>query len=118
MGSNIANELKRKYQISGVDLVDVKISGIKYDIYDVNNYAELETKIKIADPDVLIHTIAIVNVDKCEEEKELAENVNALLTEKVAEICYKNKIKMIYISTDAVFNGEEKDRKYEQGVQL
>lgn len=109
LGSNIASELKGKYEISGVDIVDISIPGVMYDIYDVSDYTALETHIIKEEPDVLIHTVAIVNVDKCEENQQLAEKINAQLTGVLAEICDRNHIKMIYISTDSVFDG--KDRK-------
>ena len=109
LGSNIAIELKEKYEISGVDIVDIEIPGITYDVYDVSDYTLLESQIIKANPDVLIHTVAIVDVEKCEENHQLSEKINAQLTRVLAEICNKNHIKMIYISTDAVFDG--KDRK-------
>ena len=67
LGSNIATELADKYEISGVDCIEAEIQGIKYDVFDVCDYAKLRESIDSAKPDVLIHTIAVVNVDRCEE---------------------------------------------------
>ena len=46
-------------------------------------------------------------MDKCETEKEFAWNVNAVGTRNVAEACAKIGAKLVYISTDYVFDGEK-----------
>lgn len=107
LGSNIASELKNKYQVSGVDCLDINLQDIKYDVFDVRDHTQLRKSIEQAKPDVLIHTIAVVNVDLCEIEKELANKVNAQLTKEIAQICNDLNIKMVYISTDAVFDGND-----------
>lgn len=107
LGNNIAIELSGKYQITGVDSVDIRIPNIEYEVFDVCDYDRLYKSIADAKPDVLIHTIAVVNVDRCEEEEDFARKLNAELTKKLSEICSQLNIKMIYISTDAVFDGEK-----------
>lgn len=63
-------------------------------------------------PDVVIHCAAYTVVDKAEDEQGLCYLVNASATENIAEICKKINAKMLYISTDYVFNGT-KDGFYE-----
>lgn len=107
LGYNIANTLKDRCDIVGMDIVDLHIDNIKYwkgSLYDMER---VEGHILTEAPDVLIHTAAMVNVDKCEVEPQIAENLNVNVTRDLAKICNKNKIKMIYISTDAVFDGEK-----------
>jgi len=58
-------------------------------------------------PDTVIHTAAETNVDKCETNKEWAWNVNAAGTRNIAEACSKIGAKLVYISTDYVFDGEK-----------
>ncbi len=57
-------------------------------------------------PDVIIHTAAIANPDYCEQNKTEAETVNVLATQQIADWCDRNKSKLIFTSTDMVFNGE------------
>ncbi len=63
-------------------------------------------------PDVVIHCAAYTVVDKAEDEQGLCYLVNASATENIAEICKKINAKMLYISTDYVFDGT-KDGFYE-----
>ena len=55
---------------------------------------------------VIINTAAYTAVDRAEENKESADSVNHLATKYLAEIAKEQKSKLIHISTDYVFNGE------------
>lgn len=57
-------------------------------------------------PDLIIHTAAIANVDQCEREPELAEQMNAMLPGELAIAALDVGAKLVHISTDAVFDGE------------
>jgi dTDP-4-dehydrorhamnose reductase len=58
-------------------------------------------------PKIVIHTASETNVDKCETEKKLAWEVNVDGTRNIAEACQKSGAKLLYISTDYVFNGKK-----------
>lgn len=111
LGANIAYLLKDKYMICGVDRVKINAIDIKIEQIDLLDFGKLRNNIIHFKPDYLIHTAAMVNVDLCEEEREKAYNLNTKLTESIVDICNEIKCKMIYISTDAVFDGT-KDRLY------
>ena len=83
--------------------------GHKLDIRKREDTVELISKIN---PDIVIHTAALTNVDLCETDKELANSINVIGTENVVSGCKKNNSKIIYISTSFVFNGE-KDKYFE-----
>ncbi|MFZ3590405.1 dTDP-4-dehydrorhamnose reductase [Bacillus sp. DJP31] len=57
-------------------------------------------------PDAIIHCAAYTNVDKAEEDQEAAHLVNALGTKYLAQAANQVGSKMVYVSTDYVFNGE------------
>lgn len=57
-------------------------------------------------PEVIIHCAAIANVDDCESRPEVAEQINARLPGEIAAAAAKHQIKMVQISTDAVFDGQ------------
>lgn len=61
--------------------------------------------IDAARPDVVIHAAAMTNVDRCEEEPQTAEAVNALGTQHVADAAARVGAHLVYVSTDYVFDG-------------
>jgi len=68
---------------------------------------EIFTYIKKVNPDAVIHCAAFTNVDGCEIQKEKAWEVNVTGTENVAKACQNIGAKMIYVSTDFVFDGKK-----------
>jgi dTDP-4-dehydrorhamnose reductase len=75
------------------------------DTMDITNADQIEKVFTEFKPDFLVHGAAFTNVDGCEEDQSIAEKVNAKGTENLAEACTKHNVKMIYISTDYVFDG-------------
>ncbi len=75
----------------------------KMDITIRENVLDVVSKYQ---PDVLIHTAAMTNVDQCEIEKEScwAQNVYAL--EYLTEACSKNDCFLLHLSTDFIFDGK------------
>ena len=63
-------------------------------------------------PDVVVHCAAYTAVDRAEDEKEICYNVNVKGTEYIARACKEIDAKMVYISTDYVFEGTG-DKAYE-----
>jgi dTDP-4-dehydrorhamnose reductase len=74
---------------------------------DITNENDVEHAFSHIKPDVLIHTAAETNVDKCEKEREYARRVNADATRILAEACKRTDTMMVYVSTDYVFDGEK-----------
>lgn len=58
-------------------------------------------------PDVVIHTAAMTNVDQCEEEKEACWRLNVMAVQHLAEACRAQKAFLIHLSTDFIFDGQE-----------
>jgi dTDP-4-dehydrorhamnose reductase len=74
---------------------------------DLANEKEVNKLVSSINPDVIIHTAALTGVDYCETHKEEAWRVNVDGTRNIAEIAEKINAKLIYISTDYVFDGEK-----------
>ena len=62
--------------------------------------------LKVYEPDIVIHAGAYTAVDKAESEPAIADRVNYLASEEIAQYCRLNDVKLIAISTDYVFDGE------------
>lgn len=100
LGKDLMNELaKRNIDSIGVDVAEMDITN-KELVREVLNY-QIEKGL-----DAIIHCAAYTAVDKAEDEKELSKKINAQGTEYIAEVCKEKNIKLMYISTDYVFNGE------------
>ena len=76
---------------------------VKFDLANPDSIVKAIGKVK---PDIIIHSAALTDVDKCEVEKELAYRINVEGTKVVAEMARKLGSFMVYISTDYVFDGE------------
>lgn len=109
LGHDIMNELaKRRYEGIGSDIlpsVDTKYPYVELDITDA---AAVEKTISEVKPDVVLHCAAWTAVDAAEEEENIpkVKAVNVDGTRNIAKVCKKLDCKMIYISTDYVFNGQ------------
>lgn len=75
------------------------------DTLDITNLNQVDEFLTLSKPDIIIHCAALTNVDYCETHKEEAYKINAFGTSNLAIICEKLNIKLIYISTDYVFDG-------------
>src|SRR3990167_7274435 len=56
------------------------------------------------EPDWIVHCAAMTNVDDCERQPALAEEVNVILTRTVCEVALEAKANVLYLSTDSVFD--------------
>lgn len=71
----------------------------------LNNLELLKTQLNEIRPTVIFNCGAYTAVDKAETEKELAFTINHLAVEVIAKYANENKVKLIHISTDYVFDG-------------
>lgn len=97
LGFDVVNELKKRgHEAIGVDI----------DEMDITDEVSVNRVIRAAAPDAVIHCAAYTAVDAAEENEELCRNVNAKGTEYIAKVCRELDIRMMYISTDYVFDGQ------------
>ena len=81
------------------------VLGIDKETLDITDKDKVLNYIKEYKPDVVMHNAAWTAVDKAEERKDLVYEVNALGPKYIAEACKAIGAKMVYISTDYVFDG-------------
>ena len=81
------------------------LKGCKSYYLNITNKADVTTLVQKLKPDYIIHTAALTDVDHCERDKRLAWNINVEGTRHISEISRKISAKLIYISTDYVFDG-------------
>lgn len=78
-------------------------TSVKIDIMDLHG---VERALREIEPDCVIHAAALTNVDLCENDPTRAWAINADATKNVADACNDEGAKVIYISTDYVFDGQ------------
>ncbi len=76
-----------------------------YNTLDVTDSNAVENKIKEVHPDLIIHCAAYTNVDKAESDYETAYKLNVEAVSNIAKAAAEIDAKMVYISTDYVFEG-------------
>lgn len=103
LGYDVVKELQKR---------NIECYGATRQDFDIVDFEAAEKFIVSYMPDAVIHCAAYTAVDKAEDEQGLCYLVNASATENIAEICKKINSKMLYISTDYVFDGT-KDGFYE-----
>ena len=108
LGASIIYELNRYFEIYAIYNVHNIRSRyaryIKLDLTDKEKTKKIIEKIK---PHIIIHTAALTDVDLCELKPGLAKKRNVEATANIANICRNLGIKLVYISTDYVFDGKK-----------
>ncbi len=81
--------------------------GLSWEVFDLRDTERLTAVFSAFKPDAVIHTAAMADIDFCEANKETAEAVNVGVTQQVARLCQEHGAKMVFLSTDTVFDGEK-----------
>ena len=117
LGHDVMNELhKRGYEGIGSDIHSVyngvadgsAVTTMAYEAMDITDAAMVRQVLNRVRPDVVIHCAAWTAVDLAEDEdkREKVRAINADGTRNIAEVCKALNCKMVYISTDYVFDGQ------------
>lgn len=112
LGYDVINELlKRGFEVIGSDILPEYVEPkeqVKYVSMDITDKIKVEKTITLIEPDVVIHCAAWTAVDAAEDEEniEKVNAINVLGTENIARVCKTVNCKMVYISTDYVFDGQ------------
>jgi dTDP-4-dehydrorhamnose reductase len=116
LGLNLALQAAEKYDVVGIDKLDTlrptSFEAVQVDLLVPGAAAELLEQVQ---PDWVIHCAALADMDACETQPELAARLNAELPGEIARETAARDIRMVHISTDAVFDGTKGDYKEEDG---
>ena len=117
LGHDVMNELaKRGHEGIGSDIAPVysgiqdgsEVTKLPYVSMDITNREQVDKVISDINPDVIVHCAAWTAVDLAEDEDKKAKvkAINVDGVQNIADVAKKLDAKMIYISTDYVFNGQ------------
>jgi len=106
LGQDVVKALAdtKKYQIFGVDKLPIQSNDsiLEQRLFDISDLSLLKSTIEQIKPDIIIHLAAIVNLKVCEDNFSVARSLHI----DVSRFLARQNAKIIYISTDSVFNGE------------
>lgn len=91
--------------ILGINKKIIKINGIKTIKVNFSTIEATELTLKKIEPDIIINTIGLTNVDYCEQEPSFSQIANETIPSYIAKISRKYKITLVHISTDHLFDG-------------
>lgn len=97
LGYDVVNELEKR---------GIKAVGVDIDEMDITDEAQVEEVMNKITPDAVIHCAAYTAVDAAEDNRELCKKINVDGTRFIANQCKQIGAKMVYLSTDYVFDGE------------
>ncbi|MEQ6121697.1 SDR family oxidoreductase [Reichenbachiella sp. MALMAid0571] len=90
----------------GTDRTNNNSINYTYTQLDITNQEEVEQVIGHHEPDVVVNTAAMTNVDQCETEKKRCRKLNVDAVRYIVEACETNDTFLIHLSTDFIFDGE------------
>lgn len=103
LGSNLLQEF------SSHDII-----GFASQELDISNYRDVEQKLSLVKPDIIIHTAAFTNVDACEEQRDKAYAINTLGTQNLVNYCIGKNVLFIYISSTGVYGTQKDNELYDE----
>jgi len=105
LGNFIVALAEGKYVVSPTDVIKPQHpNAVEADITEAGTVRHLFLELK---PDVVIHTASETNVDRCETERGRAWKINVIGTRNIADASLETGARLIFISTDYVFDGEK-----------
>lgn len=75
--------------------------------FNVTNYEQMESYIKLGDYNMLLHAAAFTSPPKVDRDPLKVIEVNIIGTATVVKLCMKYDLKLVYVSTDYVFKGDK-----------
>jgi dTDP-4-dehydrorhamnose reductase len=85
----------------------IAVRGVESRYHDLESLGSVGKMLEIYQPDLVVNTVSMTNVDRCEAEPELAWRANVLTAENLAVACCRSDIRLIHISTDHLFDNTE-----------
>ncbi|MBI1952807.1 MAG: SDR family oxidoreductase [Candidatus Omnitrophica bacterium] len=106
LGAHLTAHLASVHEVTGMDRNPwwgrVPVPILQGDLTQPN---WIEDQIREIKPEWVIHCAALADVDRCEQEPDLADRLNAQLTRRIAG-AVGDRARLMYISTDGVFKGD------------
>ena len=87
----------------------IDLSNVECRFVNLQSFSAIQEEVYSLKPDLILNATGLTSVELCEENKELAHDVNCRIASDLAIICQKSSIKLVHISTDHLFDGSQKN---------
>lgn len=109
LGTAVIDNLRNYFHVVATDFYKgYAPANVRWHEVDLCDSKRLREWLRNENPDVVVHCAAIVDVDACEKDPALAEALHVATTRNIANVLSGWDRKLIYISTDSVFDGLKK----------
>ncbi len=98
LGKEVSAVFSEKHTVIATDIPELNITNIP----QINEWVSKHA------PDIILHLAAMTDVDGCEKNPQAAFKINVNGTKHIVDVCHKNKIQLLYISTSDIFDGTKK----------
>jgi len=117
LGSNLGFRWKDQYDVLGTfNTHPVHLQGIQTRRVDLLSDDAMHQVVNDFKPDIVVHGAALANIDACQDNKELALSMNAHMVTGVVNALSRSHAKLIFISTDSVYGGDQGNHTEEEKV--
>ena len=109
LGQKLVKTFSADHQTSGIDLQTdsvIDAPNFEYHKISITEKYKLQALFDSFKPEVIINAGAYTDVDGCEKNKEKAWEVNVVGVKNLSELCRENKTKLVQLSTDYIFDGQ------------
>lgn len=109
LGSYLNEVLSKEFEILTTFYSQKEICGkFPSKRLDITDYNELSNIFKEFEPDFVVHTAAVSNQKKAEDlSEEAVRKINVEAVENIASFCSESQSKLIFLSTDLVYDGDQ-----------
>ena len=107
LGLSLALEAMREHEVIGVDRGKLKSAPFQVFRADLFQQNAIGSVIDFSQPDWIVNCSAMAHLDACEQSPEEARILNTEFPGELGDICIRKGIRLVHISTDAVFDGEK-----------
>jgi dTDP-4-dehydrorhamnose reductase len=108
LGSSFVLAAASKWNVIGYYHGHVfKPPGVDCVPIDLNNLETIAPALNASRPDLIIHLAAYTKPDWCEDHQRETERLNVLATERLAEWAAERKVRIVFLSTDSIFDGKK-----------
>jgi dTDP-4-dehydrorhamnose reductase len=94
LAARVYKKLTEKHKLFGIDKAEA----------DISNFGEMKALFEKIKPDTVIHCAAMGDIQRCDEDPDTAVRVNILGTRNIASLCAFHGTKLVYMSSDQVYN--------------